>query len=163
MAAAGFSIKEVEFEHLSFTRYGGQLDEIVFRSPQARLKDESALDDFVEAFEREYSSVFTAVGKYPQAGYLTLHVGLVARVSKPKPVIAKKQAARSKDGGLKGKRTAVFDRTPMDTAIYEMGQLSPGQRLKGPAIVEHIDTTLVVPPECQVDVDEYGMLFLRRA
>jgi N-methylhydantoinase A len=163
MAAAGFSIKEVEFEHLSFTRYGGQLDEIVFRSPQARLKDESALDDFVEAFEREYSSVFTAVGKYPQAGYLTLHVGLVARVSKPKPVIAKKQAARSKDGGLKGKRTAVFDRTPMDTAIYEMGQLSPGQRLKGPAIIEHIDTTLVVPPECQVDVDEYGMLFLRRA
>jgi N-methylhydantoinase A len=51
----------------------------------------------------------------------------------------------------------------MDTAIYEMSQLSPGQRLQGPAIVEHIDTTFVVPPECHADVDQYGMLFLRRA
>ena len=57
----------------------------------------------------------------------------------------------------------MFDRKPVDTAIYEMAQLSPGQRVQGPAIVEHIDTTVVVPPECHVDVDQYGMLFLRRA
>jgi acetone carboxylase beta subunit len=163
MAAAGFNLKEVEFEHLAFTRYGGQLDEIVFRSPHARLKDAQALDDFVDAFEKEYSSVFTATGKYPQAGYLTQHVGLVAKVAKPKPVIAVKAKAKSDNPGFKGTRTAVFDRKPMDTAIYEMAQLSPGQKVQGPAIIEHIDTTVVVPPESRVDVDQYGMLFLRRA
>jgi len=163
MAAAGFNLRDVQFEHLAFTRYGGQLDEIVFRSPHARLKDAQALDEFVDAFETEYSSVFTSTGKYPQAGYLTQHVGLVAKVAKPKPVIAVKAAVESDNPGLKGTRTAVFDRKPVDTAIYEMAQLSPGQRVQGPAIVEHIDTTVVVPPECHVDVDQYGMLFLRRA
>jgi acetone carboxylase beta subunit len=163
MAAAGFNLKEVEFEHLAFTRYGGQLDEIMFRSPHARIDDGGQLDDFVEAFEAEYSSVFTTAGKYPQAGYLTQHVGLVAKVAKPKPLIAVKAAATSGNGGLKGRRTAVFDRKPMDTAIYEMSLLSPGQKVEGPAILEHIDTTFVVPPESHVDVDLYGMLFLRRA
>lgn len=161
MAKAGFNLKEVEFEHLAFTRYGGQLDEIVFKSPQARLKDARAVDGFVDAFESEYSSIFTSVGRYPQAGYLTLHVGLVAKVAKPKPVIAKKPP--SKSDGFKGKRTAIFDRKPMETSIYEMSQLSPGQHVPGPAIIEHIDTTCVVPPECHIDVDQYGMLFLRRA
>ena len=163
MAAAGFDLKEVEFEQLAFTRYAGQLDEIVFRSPHPRLRDGEALDEFVEAFESEYSSVYTSTGRYPQAGYLTLHVGLVAKVSKPKPVIAAKTAGRAGNGGLKGARTAVFDRTPMDTAVYEMSELPPGQTVQGPAIIEHIDTTFVVPPDSHADVDQYGMLFLRRA
>jgi len=163
MAAAGFDLKEVEFEELAFTRYAGQLDEIVFRSPHPRLKDGEALDEFVEAFESEYSSVYTSTGRYPQAGYLTLHVGLVAKVSKPKPVIAAKAAGRADNGGLKSTRIAVFDRMPMDTAVYEMSELSPGQTVQGPAIIEHIDTTFVVPPDSHADVDQYGMLFLRRA
>jgi acetone carboxylase, beta subunit len=162
MAAAGFDLKEVEYEQLAFTRYGGQLDEIAFRSPHPRLEDTKALDDFVDAFESEYSSVYTSTGKYPQAGYLTLHVGLVAKVAKPKPVIAVKTPVESANPGFKGTRMAVFDRKPTDTAIYEMAQLSPGQKVQGPAIIEHIDTTFVVPPECHVDVDQYGMLFLRR-
>ncbi len=164
MEKAGFNLKEVEFEHLAFTRYGGQLDEISFRSPQPRLNDAKAVDAFVDAFETEYSNVFTATGKYPQAGYLTLHAGLVSKVAKPKPVIAKKVASTSPSGGLKGKRTAIFDdKKPVETSVYELSLLSPGQRVEGPAIIEHIDTTFVVPPEYHVDVDEYGMLFLRRA
>ncbi|MGI5940459.1 MAG: hydantoinase/oxoprolinase family protein [Thermoleophilia bacterium] len=163
MGTAGFNLADVQFEQLAFTRYGGQLDEIVFRSPHARLVDTQALDDFVAAFETEYSSVFTATGKYPQAGYLTLHVGLVAKVAKPKPMIATKPAGGVEKAGFKGTRMAVFDRHPTETAIYEMAELSPGQVIPGPAIIEHIDTTFVVPPEWHVDVDEYGMLFLRRA
>jgi acetone carboxylase, beta subunit len=163
MTTAGFNLKDVQFEQLAFTRYGGQLDEIVFRSPHTRLADAKALDDFVEAFENEYSSVYTSTGKYPQAGYLTLHVGLVAKVAKPKPMIAPKAAGTDKTAGFKGSRTAIFDREPMATEIYEMAQLSPGQKVQGPAIIEHIDTTFVIPPDCHVDVDQYGMLFLRRA
>jgi len=164
MKNAGFNLKEVEFEHLAFTRYGGQLDEISFKSPQPRLTDAKTVDAFVEAFESEYSNVFTATGKYPQAGYLTLHVGLVSRVTKPKPAIAKKIVSKSTHGGLKGKRIAIFDdRKPVETSIYELSLLSPGQQVKGPVIIEHVDTTFVVPPDYHVDVDEYGMLFLRRA
>jgi N-methylhydantoinase A len=163
MKTAGFNLDDVQFEQLSFTRYGGQLDEIVFSAPHARLKDAAAVDDFVDAFETEYSNVYTSTGRFPQAGYLTLHVGLVAKVAKPKPTIAKKPASGSDNAGYKGARTAVFDRQPMDTSIYEMSLLEPGQTVCGPAIIEHIDTTFVVPPETHVDVDDYGMLFLRRA
>ena len=56
----------------------------------------------MEAFETEYSSVFTTAGRYPQAGYLTLHVGLVAKVAKPKPVIAAKATNGSDEGRFQG-------------------------------------------------------------
>ena len=164
MEKAGFNLKEVQFEHLAFTRYGGQLDEIAFKVPQSKIVDAKGVDAFVEAFETEYANVFTSTGKYPQAGVMTLHVGLVSRVAKPKPAIARKEALKSANGGLKGERIAFFDdRRPVKSGVYELSLLSPGQRVPGPAIIEHVDTTFVVPPEYHVDVDEYGMLFLRRA
>jgi N-methylhydantoinase A/oxoprolinase/acetone carboxylase beta subunit len=91
-------------------------------------------------------------------------VGLVSKVSKPKPVIAKKATSKSNDSGLKGTRIAIFDdRNPVETNIYELSQMLPGQQVAGPAIIEHIDTTFVVPSGYHVDVDQYGMFFLRRA
>jgi N-methylhydantoinase A len=48
------------------------------------------------------------------------------------------------------------------TAIYERGRLPLGARLAGPAIVEQIDTTTVIPPGVTALVDPVGNLRLRR-
>ena len=41
----------------------------------------------------------------------------------------------------------------LDTAAFDRGALSPGHHLRGPAIIDHFDTTTLVPPEASVTVD----------
>jgi len=39
-------------------------------------------------------------------------------------------------------------------AIYSRAQLRPGHRFSGPAIVEEYGSTTVIPPRCEVEIDE---------
>ena len=46
--------------------------------------------------------------------------------------------------------------------IYAAEDLGSGSRTAGPAVIEHQDATLVVPPGWQVTMDRVGMLALCR-
>jgi N-methylhydantoinase A len=65
------------------------------------------------------------------------------------------------DAARIGERRAYFGAF-MPTAVYERTRLPLGARLVGPAIVEQLDTTTVIPPGVTARVDEAGNLRLRR-
>lgn len=46
------------------------------------------------------------------------------------------------------------------TPVYDRAALAPGSKLSGPAIVEQIDTTIVIHPSQEVRVDKYGNLLI---
>ena len=48
----------------------------------------------------------------------------------------------------------------VDCPIYARDALRPGNRLTGPAIVEQMDTTTLVPPGMAARVDDYLNLIL---
>ncbi len=52
---------------------------------------------------------------------------------------------------------------PLPTAIYARGQLAPGHRFAGPALVTQYDSTLLLPPGWEAGVDRYANLHLKRA
>jgi len=45
--------------------------------------------------------------------------------------------------------------------VYDRERLGPGQRLRGPAIVEQIDSTTVIYPGQEAVVDAYRNLVIR--
>ena len=45
-----------------------------------------------------------------------------------------------------------------DTPIHRRAGLAPGARLDGPAIVEQMDTTIVIEPGCRAEADAMGNL-----
>jgi N-methylhydantoinase A len=47
-----------------------------------------------------------------------------------------------------------------DTPVYDRATLSPGSTFDGPAIVEQIDTTVVIHPGQAVCVDKYRNLLI---
>ena len=49
----------------------------------------------------------------------------------------------------------------MRTPIYDGAMLKPGNRLRGPAVVETSDTTIVVYPRRSLRVDAYGNFEIR--
>jgi N-methylhydantoinase A len=60
------------------------------------------------------------------------------------------------------KRTVYFGGKPLETAIYQRDTMEPGQVIRGPAIVEQLDSTVVVPPTFMAECDPYGNLIMNR-
>jgi N-methylhydantoinase A len=62
-------------------------------------------------------------------------------------------------------RSVLFDAVEgrVNTAIYRREQLGLDQTVKGPAIIEQLDTTTVVPPAFRATVHASGSLVLRAA
>ncbi len=59
-------------------------------------------------------------------------------------------------------RTVYFGSRPLETAIYQRDTLKPGQVVPGPAIIEQLDSTVVVSPTFAAECDLYGNLILNR-
>ena len=60
------------------------------------------------------------------------------------------------------RRPVWFDRsTPMTTPVYRRDELSAGLRLAGPAIIEQLDSTTIVPPGVAAEVDRFLNIVMR--
>ena len=65
---------------------------------------------------------------------------------------------------LKTSRAVYFAESggPVDCPVYDRYGLGPDFEVRGPAIVEEVDSTTVIHPGYGAEVDRYGNLFLRR-
>lgn len=65
------------------------------------------------------------------------------------------------DGGRppaeRERRTVLFEQVdePIDTPVFDRSELAAGTEFEGPAIIEQLDSTTVVPPEATARVDEW--------
>jgi N-methylhydantoinase A len=68
------------------------------------------------------------------------------------------------DAGAGSHRPVFFDaEAAVDTPVYARAQLSPGQTVEGPAIVEQLDTTIPIYPGDRARVDAAGTLLIELA
>jgi N-methylhydantoinase A len=87
---------------------------------------------------------------------------LRARVAVPK-VEARELPTPMPDikAALKGPRTVWFDgRNPTEVPVYERDRLARGAALPGPAIIEQMDATTLIPQDWDAAVDSQGNLIL---
>jgi N-methylhydantoinase A len=75
----------------------------------------------------------------------------------PKPDLKARGANGSVVPGTQGARLVCFDELdePVETPVYLRSDLQVGTRLTGPAIIEQLDSTTVVPPGWRAEVDEW--------
>jgi N-methylhydantoinase A len=164
MVQEGYTEEQVRFEQLVMIRYRGQLDDLIVSSPVPRIETAEDCDRLIDKFEDLYEKIYARAAKYPDAGYLVLEVGVRAFVEKLKPRLRKHTLSSTAPAGdaLKGTREAFFEGGRRTTSVYELESLVSGNEVKGPAIIEHPTTTLVVPPGHHAYVDEYRTLWLRK-
>ena len=88
---------------------------------------------------------------------------LTTKVIVPKPAVAESPAqGTSCDGAIKARRRAYFDGWH-DTPIYDREKLRSGNRLRGPAIIEQMDSTTVVHPGQSAQIDRFGNIIIELA
>ncbi|PPR64864.1 MAG: Acetophenone carboxylase gamma subunit [Alphaproteobacteria bacterium MarineAlpha4_Bin2] len=138
-------------------RYEGQSFEV--RVQLDRSIGETTLEEFATAFHAEHKTQYSydiqernieivncrleAVGKTPKP---PMSEGAVP-VGAPADVIERRVNFGAAGGWF-------------DTSIHDRTILAPGDRIKGPAILEEMSSTTIIPPGYQAEVDALGNLVM---
>jgi len=89
---------------------------------------------------------------------VTLRLRATAATPRPKLSASRKLTAKIGAKAKHGKRSVYWaePRKTMATPIFDGAFLVPGNAIKGPAVVETTDTTVVVHPGRTLKVDKFG-------
>ncbi|MBI2369883.1 MAG: hydantoinase/oxoprolinase family protein [Deltaproteobacteria bacterium] len=142
-------------------RYEGQSYELntpVDRRPRFTAADLKAL---INRFHALHQKVYAYTAKDEPVEVVNVRVVAIGR----SPAVSLKRQADGRTAGaraaLKGSRQVYFpDGGPVATALYERDRLPRGARVQGPALIEELASTTVIPPGCGAVVDGYGNLIL---
>ena len=162
MKAEGFEKQMLTKKYEMEARYGGQLWEIVCPIPVGKVNSAEDLRTLIGCFENEYVKTYSKEAMVPRGGMEIVSVALTASVSTPKRVIPRDYIGKDSSPALKGEREAYFEGEWKKTRIYDLNRLQVGHIVDGEAIIEGRDTTVVVPHEYNVSVDEYLNLIMER-
>ena len=126
-----------------------------------RTMDQASLDKMLQAFHRAHHLIFGFSLDQP-VEVVTLRVTARGQLGETRMSPISRQLD-SPSQALLGKRPVYFDDhdgfVPCD--IYDRARLAPGSNLAGPAILENVDSTVVVEPGWQARIDEYGNCIMR--
>ena len=127
---------------------------------------EENIDDLLAGFLATYGQRYGNEAIPETAGFELVTYVVEARgvLSRPKPS-RYPSAGGDATAAVKGSRD-VYDLAGecfVDTPVYDGDRLKPGNEFVGPAIVEYPSTTVVVPANRYVRMDEWLNISIRRS
>lgn len=146
---------EIRFE--ADLQYAGQTHVVAVSLPDVDCEPQALRERFEHAYAERYgltnpelpvvlTNLRTIAIGARELGSLSEGATTDAATGSPEP--ARRRRVRFAEGWVQ------------DCPIHDRDALSPGHRFDGPAIVEQIDTTTVVPPGAHVQVDGHGNLLI---
>ena len=160
---SGISEEQIEYAMYMRIQYLGQLNDLEVKCPKAMLDGPEDLDRLLNDFEELYGKVYALAAKSPELGFLLTTLVIAGCVDVEKPRLPAKEI-QSKDPSLeagKGTRGVYWHGKWVDTQIFEMDRLEPGNEIQGLAVIEAPSTTLVVPPERYVFLDRNNIFHMK--
>jgi N-methylhydantoinase A/oxoprolinase/acetone carboxylase beta subunit len=160
----GFREDQISISRVVYMKYYGQLDDVEVDSPVARLETAAEMNALFQSFEDLYTRMFTLAAKPDVAAYHITEVCVVAKVATVKPKLRKFPLADRKpvEKAFKCTRPVFMRGKWQDADIWEMESLVPGNEIDGLAVIEASNTTLFVPPEWHVRIDEHDIYWITR-
>ncbi len=158
MERQGIAAERLTVSRHADMRYSLQVNELEVDAPDGTY-DDALVEELVDRFEREYDRVYGEGTGYAAAGFTITGLRVRCRTEGR----GKRAGLGDGQGGAamepRGTRPVIFYEAglePQEIPIYRPEGPLAGGRLTGPAIVELPDTTIVVPGEAELEVDEHG-------
>jgi N-methylhydantoinase A len=160
LAASGYQPDEILSERLVDVRFKGQGHDLHIapeEGPNGEPLFESIHQRFLDEYERTYGFRRDGVPFIVRA----CRVRVRGHKESASPEIDLPQSG-SPEGALKGRRPVFFRglRDFADTPVYERRLLPIGAQISGPAIIEEVESTTVVPPQWRATIDEFGNILM---
>jgi len=157
----GFKEKEIIIRHEVAMRYVGQSHEVTFEIPLKRKMSRNFLQKLEEMFHERHKYLFGHSSPDAPTEFVTLSVSATGPVSKGQMFEIEK-GSLSAEQARKKDRMVYFEehKDYVDCPIFERSLLKSNNVLIGPAIIEQMDTTIVVPPDQKAKVDKFGNIII---
>jgi N-methylhydantoinase A len=153
----GFQASQIAIERALDLRYAGQGYEITIPCDWS-LRAES-IATLRTRFDEMHKQMFghTAPDEPVEiVSYRLRGIGHVPPVELPKH----QPQGRPLSGALRETRKARFNGATLDCPVYQRDRLDVGTRLSGPAIIDQLDATTVIPPGQTAHVDEFKNILI---
>jgi N-methylhydantoinase A len=158
LATEGVDEERIRMDREISMRYAGQWRSLDVSCSRPVGSIEAVRERFHDEHQRAYaySDRDQAVEIY---GLRVTGVGVVEKPSFPEVGTTH---ADDPDGARRGTREAYFEYAGgfVETAVYDREALGADATIDGPAIVEQMDSTVVVPPEATAEVDRIGTIVI---
>lgn len=155
--ALGENAAAIETRRFLSLRYRRQVNEVSVEVPDGRL-DAAQVDAVVDRFERKYENLYGKGTGLRAAGIevTTFRAEATAPIATPPPTANHRVGAADPAGARVGTRSVYQERGAIaEVAVYRGERMAPGSRLVGPAIIEHVGTTVVVGQGQVATIDEH--------
>jgi N-methylhydantoinase A len=161
LAQEGVESRRVRIHYAVDLRYVGQFNEVEVPLEFRGRLSRKALEQTVQRFQEQHDSLYgySMIG----APVELINLRVTARGLTPKPKFARSPRARGAAARARlGARPAWFDGKWVRTTIYDGLQLQNGHEIKGPAIVQQPTTTIIVPTDFDLKVDDFNNYLMYR-
>lgn len=159
MKSEGIAGDRQRFEFSLDVRHKGQINEVEVLLAETRLGS-SYENSLRKRFTQRYEQLYGRGSALAGATLEIVVCRLRARALTPRPKLVKSRTSTSSipKNALRKKREIYWPdlRKRRATPVYDGDALASGNRIKGPAIVETSDTTVVVHPGTRLRLDALG-------
>jgi len=132
--------------------------------PLDALAELAEIDALVERFHTVHEQSYGFAHRGTPVQLVNLRVRARRTVVQPAPELLEPSAQPLGERALLGTRPVLFDDgVGRDSAIYDRRRLVAGDELAGPAVLEQMDSTVLLPPGCTARVDRFGTLIVEVA
>ena len=163
LSREGVADEATRFIKQADMRYVGQSYELTVPLQEKDL-DATALDQILTQFHQEHERSYGFKAEEEPVEFVALRLSAVGVI--PKPQLPKiKRADDTTTNALKETRPVYFAETDgrVNCPIFNRYKLRSEDEIKGPAIIEEVDSTTIIHPDYRATLDEFGNLFLQRA
>jgi N-methylhydantoinase A len=153
----GFSGRSIVLVRSADMRYVRQAYELAVpvKSGVLQKRDVSAI---VESFHNLHEKAYGYARKKEAVEFVNLRVVALGKL----PRFRLSDRTQTPEGAAAtGHRKVFFETIACNTPIYHRDHLGVGQEISGPAVVEQMDSTVVIFPGYQAVTDRYGNLLIK--
>ncbi|MBI4525080.1 MAG: hydantoinase/oxoprolinase family protein [Deltaproteobacteria bacterium] len=157
---SGIAAEQVIFSRTAEMRYGGQFHEVEVELSGATFTA-GELETTLAEFHKQHEKLYTFNMPWKSVEFLTFRL----RASAARAPFHLRQidpAGPDSAVALKRHRPCWFEGHEVDTPVYDGSRLRAGCRFEGPAIIEEVTTTVLVPRSFRCTVDQWKNYLLTR-
>lgn len=164
MRGEGFAAEEIEVSRAADLQFAGQVHALSMSLPDRDL-GEGDVGELQSRFHDVYERTYGRGTAWPgvPAQLLNLSVTVTGRL--PRPSIEERPAdPRQPAEMIRGNREVYLptEGRREEIPVYVESKVTPGSRVAGPALVEAVDTTLLIPPGVVAERDGLMNLILTK-
>jgi N-methylhydantoinase A len=142
-------------------RYVGQNFELPAQLRSSRF-DANAIVALVDEFHAIHAKAYGY--NMPERAVEIVNLRLAVTIQRPTPPFEIFGAVGNPEAAIFEERQTWFPSTGyVATPVYDRDKIAAGAQFTGPAIIEQMDTTTVVPPHAEVEIDRLGNIMITLA